>query len=59
MDDETRELLREVASALDAIVVALQTEAAGSRHSYGMVEAIRRVNRVRQHLEAATVAGHR
>ncbi|MEX2080573.1 MAG: hypothetical protein WEC33_03070 [Dehalococcoidia bacterium] len=51
MDDETLLFLREIANALDAIVVALQMEAPPGDANYGMTEAVRRVNRFRQHLE--------
>ena len=62
MDHETRELLREVAEALDALVVALQTEMRGAAHGlepgYGLQEAIRRVNRFREHVDEVLVQGH-
>ncbi len=56
MDTETRELFQEVAEALDALLIALQTELRGGEWDpepgYGLREAISRINRYRERVAA-------
>jgi len=53
VSESTRELFLEVAELLEAIVIALQTEQARPENTFVLREAVRRVVRLREHLNAA------
>lgn len=59
MDEETRQLLIDMAEAIEALLVALQVQQAGdaSGTSYSVREAVRRVNRVRRLLQTIDLGG--
>lgn len=50
---ELRELLLEVAGTLEAVIIALQTERAGTEPDYVIREAVKRVVALRQNIEAS------
>jgi hypothetical protein len=49
---ELRDILLEVAETLEAVIIALQAERAGSEPGFVIREAVRRVVQLRQHLDA-------
>ncbi|MCC7364663.1 MAG: hypothetical protein IT303_09840 [Dehalococcoidia bacterium] len=53
MDEETRQLLREVVDALDALLIATQLEGQAGLPGpdFALREAVRRVNRLRRSIK--------